>query len=283
MVMQNNKRRPALIATAVVLLSSLNVESLLLYELPTPSFVIDTQALRRIAIAPTASNDASTQLVPSIRLPDSGALFRPHPIKSLVIDSEFASTVVDVTFPVEEGQASIGFIHSTVTLASEDATPDGDSIATFLAEIDSDPSLCGRHKDELGQFAKLVLGLNNHHVGSYYWARSAGTGASMEAPGVLFGCSPSGNDRGALRWIDERGPALCNSNDGKRSEWVNFLRKGDTVQLVPVDGQGAMLQMSKSFGSDGTNGTGRLFGISSEGRPMGSEPEVVCEWRQANK
>jgi hypothetical protein len=218
--------------------------------------------------------------VPSIRLPDhNGALFDPHPIKSDFC-SKFASTVVDVTFPVEEGQPSIGFIHSTVTFAREDATPGDDPIATVLAEIDLDPSLCGHHKDELGQYAKLVLGLNNHHVGSYYWARSAGAGASMEAPGVLFGCSSSGNNRGALRWIDERGPSLCNSNDGKRSEWVNFLRKGDTVQLVPVDGQGAMMQISKRFGSDGE---GRIFGISSEGRPMGSEPEVVCEWRRANK
>ena len=29
------------------------------------------------------------------------------------------------------------------------------------------------------------------------------------------------------------GPLDCNSNDGKRSEWVNIVRVGDLVQLLP--------------------------------------------------
>jgi hypothetical protein len=58
----------------------------------------------------------------------------------------------------------------------------------------------------------LALGLNNHYVGGYYWARSGmGAGSSMEAPGVTF-CS----EKGQLQWGDQ------NSNDGKRSEWVEF-------------------------------------------------------------
>ena len=125
----------------------------------------------------------------------------------------------------------------------------------------------------------------------------------MKAPGVWFG-SGSRRDRGILRWMDEGGPTVCNSNDGKRSEWVNFLRKGDTVQLVPDDGQEALLQFKKRFGNNcdpnvlENNGydnglcsegscldegapfsSVRVFGISLEGRPMGSEPKVICEWR----
>jgi hypothetical protein len=190
--------------------------------------------------------------------------------------------IIDVTFPVEEGHPSIGFFHSSVIRAREDAIPEEDEpIATFLAEIDLDPSLCGVNDDETPP-AKLVLGLNNHHVGSYYWARSAGAGSSMEAPGVSFGfCDDASNrnQRGILRWLDQGGPISCNSNDGKRSEWVNFLRKCDTVQLVPTNGQKAMIQMSETFRATNDN---RIFGISLEGRPMGSEPEVVCEWRQVS-
>lgn len=215
--------------------------------------------------------------MPSIRLPASGRIFHPKPIISYDTDIEHASDVLDVTFPIEDGQPAIGFLHTSVTRAREEATSQDSPINTFLAEIDLDPSLCGDCKDELGQSAKLVLGLNNHHVGSYYWARSAGAGASMEAPGVLFGCSASDDGKGTLRWIDEGGPVVCNSNDGKRSEWVNFLRKCDTVQLVPVNGQKAMMRISEKFDTEC-----RLFGVSAEGRPMGSEPRAVCEWRHAS-
>ena len=48
-------------------------------------------------------------------------------------------------------------------------------VGTFLAEIDVPYGL--------GRNSQLVMGINNHHVGSYYWARSVGMGASMEAPG----------------------------------------------------------------------------------------------------
>ena len=112
-----------------------------------------------------------------------------------------------------------------------------DPVTTFLAELDLTPSKCG------SSGAELVLGLNNHHVGSYYWARSAGSGASMEAPGVLFDMNGSS---GVLRWEKEGGPIECNSNDGKRSEWVNFLRAGDTVQLLPFDVDDTILSMTCS-------------------------------------
>lgn len=255
------------------LLSATVVESLLLSDLPTPCFIIDTQALQRIALAPTDSS--SCNITPSLRLPSNGVVFHPHPVTSKRIDAKYASTastVVDITFPIGEdiGQPSIGFLHSSVTRARGETSSKDDPVATFLAEIDLDPKLCGEECPP----AKLVLGLNNHHVGSYYWARSAGSGASMEAPGVLFGPSHNKN-MGILRWIDQDGPIACNSNDGKRSEWVNFLRTGDTVQLVPMNGQEAMIRMSAVFSLAEEC---RIFGITSEGRPMGSEPQVICKW-----
>mmetsp|Transcript_16371 Transcript_16371/g.33613 ORF Transcript_16371/g.33613 Transcript_16371/m.33613 type:complete len:325 (-) Transcript_16371:231-1205(-) len=315
-------------ATALVLLS----------DLPTPSFIVDIQALRRVVIEPsmpdtdsprhineiniisTFSSDSTE--IPSMRLPKYGLTL--HPIKPVQINihsvskdgtacpsatkaeteknSYINTSVMDVDFPIIEGQPSIGYIHSTVIRAREDAIEGRDDpISTFLAEIDLDPSLCSNS-------ATLVLGLNNHHVGSYYWARSAGAGSSMEAPGVWFGHGSRNTDScesenkvksrcsrgGILRWLDDGGPTLCNSNDGKRSEWVNFLRKGDTVQLVPTDGQDAIMQFVKRYcekmidrivpmkdmnDSGNDSSSIRFFGISSEGRPLGSEPVVVCEWR----
>jgi hypothetical protein len=252
-----------------------NVHALmLLSDVPTPSFIIDLQALRRIAEPPLNDNGD----IPSIRCPKNNLLLQPIYNSD---DTKHSNKVIDCQFPTVEGQPAIGYLHTTVTRGRDDAIPNEDEpISTFLAEIDLDPTLCCND-------AHLVLGLNNHHVGSYYWARSAGAGSSMEAPGVGYGSSKS-NSKGVLRWLDEGGPTACNSNDGKRSEWVNFLRRQDTVQLLPNDGQDTLLEfykrqsLSSSIDEDGKGGEGtstRIFGISNEGRPMGSEPAVVCEWR----
>ncbi|KAL7529721.1 hypothetical protein ACHAXR_003120 [Thalassiosira sp. AJA248-18] len=261
-----------------------SVSSLMvLSDLPTPSFIIDTGALHRRVIGPPTTGeqrDASI-FAPNIRCPRNELLMCPSMIRHENGHelNEKTSVTIDCDFQVVEGQPAIGYLHSSVIRAREDAIPgQDDPLSTFLAEIDLDPTLCGD--------AQLVLGLNNHHVGGYYWARSAGTGSSMEAPGVWFGSTGDSkrgskendsmeNNRGVLRWLNEEGPTACNSNDGKRSEWVNFLRKSDTVQLVPADGQGALLQF---FGKQCETSI-RVFGISSQGRPMGSEPEVVCEWK----
>ncbi len=336
------RRNLLLFAISTITFTSLSITSalVLLSDLPTPSFIVDIQALRRLVIGPSVSgfdtsqrndNDEITKpavsfldptRIPSIRLPKTGLTLHPIQLvqnndKPAIKDAaEFPCTseietadcssintpVIDVDFPVIEGQPSVGYIHSTVIRAREDAVEGRDDpISTFLAEIDLDPSLCSNS-------ATLVLGLNNHHVGSYYWARSAGAGSSMEAPGVWFGdgsrnCNSygSGNKvkssnsrRGILRWLDDDGPTLCNSNDGKRSEWVNFLREGDTVQLVPADGQDAVMSFVEKYCGEmidrifhlenvincgNKSSSNRIFGISSEGRPMGSEPAVVCEWR----
>ncbi|KAL7436065.1 hypothetical protein ACHAXH_003758 [Discostella pseudostelligera] len=301
---------------------------LLLSDLPTPSFIIDTQALLRrhvTAAAAIPTDDGAmvmpsfTSVLPSIHCPKTDLLLRPSMIsgqRSLTTTAATSpSTTIEATqhntsectisceFEVIEGKPAVGYIHSSVIRAREDVLLGmDDPISTFLAELDVDCNLCG------DDGARLVLGLNNHHVGSYYWARSAGGGSSMEAPGVIFGSSggsQSAGSRGILRWINEGGPEACNSNDGKRSEWVNFLRRGDTVQLVPMDGQDSILQFSSRFGKlesstfAGVNhdddhtfeqredfaarhrSSIRVFGVSSQGRPMGSEPEVVCEWTVA--
>jgi hypothetical protein len=239
----------------------------LLSDLPTPSFIINVPALRRRAGPPIT--DERDAVIPSIRCPANELLLRP-------ICENNDPEIVDCDFQLVEGQPSIGYLHSSVIRPREYAIDgEDDPLSTFLAEIDLDPTLCSGD-------AQLVLGLNNHHVGGYYWARSVGVGASMEAPGVWFGSAGDGKKqkrRGLLRWLNEEGPTACNSNDGKRSEWVNFLRVDDTVQLVPADGQSSLLQFSRQFGRQADNDSIRVFGISAEGRPMGSEPEVVCEWR----
>jgi hypothetical protein len=299
---------------------------LLLSDLPTPSFIIDTQALLRrhsVAASPLADDVLaiySSRLPPSIRCPKNGILLRPsrivssreiistssstkttYPTTTTVnaeAEADSESIVLECEFEVIEGQPSVGYIHTSVVRAREDVIPGVDPVSTFLAEVDVGCDLCGGG-------ARLVLGLNNHHVGSYYWARSAGAGSSMEAPGISFCGSAGGTttvpSRGILRWVNEEGPEACNSNDGKRSEWVNFLRTGDTVQFVPMDGQDSILRFSKRFGISTIESTEsdtdmvysapmkdddhatwgrsiRVFGISSQGRPMGSEPEVICEW-----
>lgn len=96
----------------------------------------------------------------------------------------------------------------------------------------------------------------------------------MDAIGVAF--VDDGNDNGVLCWEDENGPMAYNSNNGKRSEWCNFLRPADTVQLVPMGstGEDALVKFLKFMDRDGC-----VFGVSSEKRPMGSEPEVVCVWK----
>ena len=250
----------------------------LLSDLPTPSFVLDVRAMRkRHDISPSSE-------LPSLSLPKHDmTLFPFHSVtdEPLLPGAEDGTTGAatidratsasgDDAIPLDltdrTDQAALAYFHTSVVKSKSDV--EGSSVGKggrpFLAELDLPPSLCG------SDGARLVLGLNNHHVGSYYWARSAGAGSSMDAIGVAF--VDDGNDNGVLCWEDDNGPMACNYNDGKRSEWCNFLRPGDTVQLVPMGstGEDALVK----FLDDGC-----VFGVSSENRPMGSEPEVVCVWR----
>jgi hypothetical protein len=119
---------------------------------------------------------------------------------------------------------------------------------------------------------QLVLGVNNHHVGPYYWARMTGTGRCAEAPGVTW---KQCGDYSSLQWSSSKGFVECNSNDGKRSEWVPFLRKGDTVQLVPTNPEKGVPAVFEWIAD---TGAWPLYGISTSGRPLGSDPLVICQW-----
>lgn len=152
---------------------------------------------------------------------------------------------------------------------------------------------------------ELVLGLNNHHVISYYWARSAGSGSSMIAPGIRY------NDiNQCLYFANDDDDQNCNNsqtNDGKRSEWVQFLQINDTIQCMPcnyniqkqlfdyfIQQQGDhmnknAMSSNNNIISDQSKETAivnqeqkpsslRLFGISRQNRPMGSESKIMNEW-----
>ena len=243
--------------------------ALLLSDLPTPSFVLDMRAVRLRLSGPEApklllkqENGEPLTLYPSL-VSNEGS----------VVDegNRDALPVLDLSSlpSVDKSSDAIGYLHTSV-IRSRDDESEGEDQA-FLAQLDLPPHLCApasmlEQQTTQQPVAQLVLGLNNHHVGSYYWARSAGAGSAMEAPGIVY-------NGASLFWQDEAGPTACNSNDGKRSEWVNFLRKGDTVQLRPLRGDNAALcQFVRRRGEF-------IYGVSSEGRPLGSEPEVVCEYK----
>ena len=235
----------------------------LLSDLPTPSLVIELQTLQR---------HLKSEGIPSIALSDDGktVVLRPSPIKGAQRTSLETSSDDAVEARQAFASSDVLYLHSKVTRPKEEVGAKDEPTSTFLAEIDLPPRLCDGS-------AQLVLGLTFDYVGSYYWARSAGAGAAMEAPGVLFDTRDS--SKGILRWEQEGGPSACNSNDGKRSEWVNFLRRGDNVQLLPAHPEKAVLAFLNEYNSDSERSC-RMYGVTSKGRPLGSEPEVVCEWRQ---
>jgi len=145
------------------------------------------------------------------------------------------------------------YVHASVIEGrDEEASP-------VLATLDCSAAMAG------GRGAFLGLGVNNHFTGGYYWGRSSGPGAAMPAPGV------------ALQSVEDSMSAplqllrIANSNDGKRSEWCEFLAANDQVQLVPAD-IGAALEAFDS-----------LVGITRDGHldvPPGAEPVVSAAWRR---
>ena len=114
--------------------------------------------------------------------------------------------------------------------------------------------------------AHVAMGLNNHWDADYYWARAAGSRASLPAPGV--GLRVVDGELQLWRLAQSELPEGFQTNDGKRSEWCEFLRIGDELDLVP----------SCAFEALSVLG-GRVFAISRVGRPAGSEPAVISEWQ----
>ena len=249
---------------------------LVLSNLPTPSLVIDMQSLRK-SLGEDQVKDININHI-ALAMSKSRLILFPVTPDGDGIDYDAPEVKIN---PDQLGEDGIwGYVHTEVIRAKDDAVQFRDDLDRFLAEVDMPRFMAG----EKG--ARPCLGLNNHHVGSYYWARSAGAGAAMEAPGVVYDQADfyqdgEGDGKGTIMWESDAGAAKCNSNDGKRSEWLNFLRKGDTIQLVPFDVEDCIIEFIKKFDFYGEGGTKsvRIFGVSHEGRPLGSEPEVVCEWR----
>jgi hypothetical protein len=250
----------------------------LLSDLPTPSLVLDLMAIDKMRGRGPTFTDANSIIAP-FRIRDwvlyptsAGDRQHDHPDDEEVTTTRSTSTSTTGTtntrrlenldeLTARHGAETkglldvcFGYIHAKVL---EPRHRDG----RYLAKLDLPTGSTPTTTTTTTVDAHLVLGLNNHHVGSYYWARSAGGGAAMEAPGIAL------RDGNRLEWESSVSFTDCNSNDGKRSEWVNFLTVGDQVQLRPHD-----LAASISLFRD------NVYGISSAGRPLGAEPMVVCRF-----
>jgi hypothetical protein len=248
------------LSVCVILCYLQGVASLvLLSDLSTPAFLVDVQVLQQHL--DNASKTANTPIPPMDMFGRNKKLV-PLPMTDKLNDNKCPHSFDENATPLLDYLETPGlcYLHASVVTPRDAATTQNQNPA-FLATLDLLPNVA----------AELVLGLNNHHVGSYYWARAAGAGAAMEAPGVVLDALTA-----TLQWQSEQGPMACNSNDGKRSEWVNFLRVGDQVQLRPLQ-LDAQDVLAIYYGN--ANNTPRIFGVSSKNRPMGSEPSVVCEWK----
>ena len=86
----------------------------------------------------------------------------------------------------------------------------------------------------------------------------------MEAPGVAL----AGEAQGALRLV-----RVENSNDGKRSEWCEFLTKNDQVQIVPASAEAALAAFDT------------IVGVTRDGHrgiPRGAEPMIEAAWTRVD-
>eukprot|EP00980_Cylindrotheca_fusiformis_P010463 scaffold2322_cov135-Cylindrotheca_fusiformis.AAC.22 len=152
----------------------------------------------------------------------------------------------------------------------------------------------------------LGIGLANHIVGGYYWARGMGMGASLPAHGIelVVVVDNDMKKKSQLVWTkrgleqeeeqsqgtndkhhhQKRDMATAtteessNSNDGKRSEWADFLVVGDTVQLVPYHVEEALFPKPTATTDD--DGFEELLGIRRIGRPLGADPIVERIWKR---
>ena len=121
--------------------------------------------------------------------------------------------------------------------------------------------------------AYLGMGLNNHWDADYYWARSAGKNSNRPAPGIGVRAGDDGLAQ-VVRLSEEQATnTLANMggiqpNDGKWSEWVEFLQPGDELDLVVHSPAAAICEAPG----------GIIIGISRSSRPLGAEPYVWKQW-----
>jgi hypothetical protein len=218
----------------------------LLGDLPTPSLLIE------LSLAENSMKSTNTSL-----------------------DDIFSKPSITTTTTITTSLLLDGavFVHTKVTDTSvrdEITSQQGSGTSHVIAQVDT---------SFLPGGAYLGIGLANHHAGGYYWARGMGMGASLPAHGIAVRpCSSSSSSE--LYWR-KRGPGVdatetteesSNSNDGKRSEWADFLVVGDTVQLVPHEINQVL------FNSTTTTTFTTLLGVRRIGRPLGADPIVEKIW-----
>ena len=122
------------------------------------------------------------------------------------------------------------------------------------------------YAEHITRGAYLCCGLNNHYDACYYWARSAGGGARLSAPGIALQQAPDGSVE-VVRVGERDHPAGEQTNDGKRSEWCEFLNAGDEVDIVPADTLATLAAFDDSSG---------MVCITRRTRPPGAEPTVAA-------
>ncbi len=202
----------------------------------------------------------------ALQLPAVGALLCDVRTPALVIDCtvlrSVASSELDAALAAAEPHdmdellGDAVYIHTGV-VRGRDPAGAGSADPSVLATLDCDLDECG------GPAAYLGLGLNNHFTGGYYWGRSSGPGAAMPAPGIALSRAD-----GVVQLR-----RVSNSNDGKRSEWCEFLRRGDQVQLVPPTPSAAL---GASASAPYVVGVRRDGGV-----PPGAEPVVEAVWTRS--
>lgn len=218
---------------------------LLLCDVPTPTVLIDVDAVPD-AFALLAAGDGLDQLEDKLR----GAIYLHARVTRRMIDSTRAGAT---------GNLGGGRYHRDASYA--------------IAKLDAVLPPGG---------AFLAMGLNNHWDADYYWARSAGRNSNRAAPGIGV---RAGSDRfvevvrlsegeaaaaqaGRIQLNAEYRGGGIQPNDGKWSEWVEFLKPGDEVDLVLLSPVAAIREAPE----------GRVVGVSRAGRPLGAEPYVSAEW-----
>jgi hypothetical protein len=284
---------------------------MLLGDLPTPAVVVELSELEASLMA--SRNRSGARLETTSELNDA----LDDWLYGLASGATSCGDVASVLVP------GVVFLHCAVTSTAVRDKMDarfGSGKARNMGAVDGAVLVATTAKclpDDLSSspLFYLGLGLANHHIGGYYWGRSLGRGAAAAAIGVSV-VPVSGALQ--LLWARRRrvvaaeAPAdlpsalATNSNDGKRSEWCDFLQRGDRVQLVPRDAAVARALLQLTFGgsssgsssssrsssnnninngsrsnSDGDTGGGgvTVVGVRREGRPRGAEPIVERVWR----
>ncbi len=226
----------------------------LLSDLPTPTLLIE------LSLAESALNNTSMSL-----------------------DDYFRSCETNYEAATIDGSV---FVHTKITDTSVRDRINherGSGKSPVIGRVDA------LSQDHVPGGAYLGIGLSNHHVGGYYWARGMGIGASLEAHGVAFRNPADIDDFGGeLYWTKReedstiqdgsgvlRGATTdesSNSNDGKRSEWADFLVRGDTVQLIPYNATTVLRESAFE----------RILGVRRMGRPLGADPIVEQIWKRGS-